>query len=64
MAELVEGARLEIVFGVTTNEGSNPSSSAIENGVACTFPQRATPCYNLLVRRGRIVVECLGLENR
>ncbi len=29
MAELVEGARFEIVFGVKTNVGSNPTSSAI-----------------------------------
>ena len=28
MAELVEGARLEIVFTFTGNEGSNPSLSA------------------------------------
>ncbi len=28
VAELVEGARLEIVFGFTPNEGSNPSLSA------------------------------------
>ena len=29
VAELVEGARLEIVFRVKPNEGSNPSLSAI-----------------------------------
>ena len=29
MAELVEGARLEIVFAGNRNEGSNPSLSAI-----------------------------------
>ena len=29
MAELVEGARLEIVFRLTPDEGSNPSLSAI-----------------------------------
>lgn len=28
VAELVEGARFEIVFGVKTNVGSNPTSSA------------------------------------
>ena len=31
MAELVEGARLEIVFTGYRDEGSNPSLSASEN---------------------------------
>ena len=31
MAELVEGARLEIVFRIKPNVGSNPTSSAIHD---------------------------------